>query len=65
MNGTVARALPEKGFGFIKDDSGQEYFFHRSAVIGTTFELLREGNKVTFEIEPSTKGPRAKDVRPA
>jgi CspA family cold shock protein len=40
-----------------------EHFFHRSAVRGAVFELLREGQRVEFAVEDSPKGPRAADVR--
>ena len=43
MTGTIARLQLEKGFGFIKDNAGQDYFFHRSAVVGEGMENLREG----------------------
>jgi CspA family cold shock protein len=61
--GTIARLLIDKGFGFIRDESGLEHFFHRSSVRGAVFELLREGQRVEFMIEESQKGPRAGDVR--
>ena len=61
--GTIARLLIDKGFGFIRDETGVEHFFHRSAVRGAVFELLREGQRVDFQIEESAKGPRAGDVR--
>jgi cold shock protein len=61
--GTIARLLIDKGFGFIRDEGGIEHFFHRSAVRGAVFELLREGQRVEFTAEESTKGPRAGDVR--
>ena len=61
--GTIARLLIDKGFGFIRDESGLEHFFHRSSVQGAVFELLREGQRVDFIIEESQKGPRAGDVR--
>ena len=61
--GTIARLLIDKGFGFIRDEGGIEHFFHRSAVRGAVFELLREGQRVEFSPEDSTKGPRAGDVR--
>ena len=57
--GTIARLLIDKGFGFIRDEGGIEHFFHRSAVRGAVFELLREGQRVDFTAEESTKGPRA------
>lgn len=62
-HGTIARLLIDKGFGFIRDDTGVEHFFHRSAVRGAVFELLREGQNVEFQNEDSPKGPRAADVR--
>jgi cold shock protein len=60
--GTIKRVVKDKGFGFIRDDSGQEYFFHRSAVDGD-FTRLAEGQQVAFEEERSEKGPRAGSVR--
>ena len=62
-SGTIARLLIDKGFGFIRDESGMEHFFHRSSVRDTTFEMLREGQRVEFTPEDSGKGPRAGDVR--
>ena len=62
-SGTIARLLIDKGFGFIRDESGVEHFFHRSAVRSAVFELLREGQRVEFSQEDSPKGPRAADVR--
>jgi CspA family cold shock protein len=62
-SGTIARLLIDKGFGFIRDESGVEHFFHRSAVRSAVFELLREGQRVEFTQEDSPKGPRAADVR--
>jgi cold shock protein len=61
--GTIARLLIDKGFGFIRDEGGTEHFFHRSAVRGAVFELLREGQRVEFQPEESSKGPRAGDIR--
>lgn len=61
--GTIARLLIDKGFGFIRDESGTEHFFHRSAVRDSVFELLREGQRVEFTTEESGKGPRAGGVR--
>jgi CspA family cold shock protein len=60
--GIIKRVVNDKGFGFIKGDDGREYFFHRSGT-SAMFESLREGQDVTFEEEPSAKGPRATDVR--
>ena len=60
--GTIKRLAHDKGFGFIRDDRGQEYFFHRSSVEGS-FDELHEEDQVTFEEEHSPKGPRANSVR--
>ena len=63
--GTVKRIMHDKGFGFILDERGQEYFFHRSGVVGGSFEDLDQGQQVSFELEDSPKGPRANNVRRA
>jgi cold shock protein len=60
--GTIARVLIDKGFGFIRDERGTEHFFHRSSVRNTVFELLREGQHVEFTVEDAGKGPRAGNV---
>ena len=64
VNGTIKKLVSERGFGFIAADDGREYFFHRSGTEGD-FDSLAGGEKVTFEIEPSPKGPRANRVRVA
>jgi CspA family cold shock protein len=61
--GVVKRIQRDKGFGFIRDTNGQEYFFHRSSVQGS-FDDLSEGQRVNFDEEQSPKGPRAGNVRP-
>ncbi len=65
-SGTVKKVVSDRGFGFIAADDGKEYFFHQSGLESSlTFERLREGEKVSFEIEQSQKGPRASRVRAA
>jgi CspA family cold shock protein len=61
--GTIKRIVSDKGFGFVADDSGQEYFFHQSAC--QSFDSLREGQAVTFQTGQGPKGPRAENVREA
>ena len=63
LKGTVKRLVRDRGFGFIRDDGGQEWFFHRSAVQDGGYDTLAEGQRVTFEEEPSPKGPRAANIR--
>jgi CspA family cold shock protein len=61
--GTIKR-LTDKGFGFISNEQGNDFFFHMSAVEGVRFEELREGQKVSFNEGRGPKGPRAENVRP-
>ena len=57
--GTIAR-LTDKGFGFIKRE-GQEkdLFFHSNELVGVSFDELHEGDRVSFEVGDSPKGPNA------
>lgn len=59
QTGTIIR-LTDKGFGFIKRE-GQErdLFFHSNELVEVKFDELREGDKVTFEVAESPKGPNA------
>jgi CspA family cold shock protein len=63
MTGKIRTLRGDKGFGFIKDDSGQDYFFHQSAIYGEGIADLREGDSVTFDVGEGPKGPRAENVR--
>ena len=62
--GTVKWFSDEKGFGFITpDDGSQDVFVHHSAIVGDGYRSLDEGAKVSYEAEPSDKGPRANNVQ--
>jgi cold shock protein len=63
MTGTIRTLRVDKGFGFIKGETGQEYFFHQSAIYGEGIADLREGDGVEFEVADSPKGPRAANVK--
>ena len=66
MTGTIKKVVVERGFGFITAEDGEDYFFHRSGVDPSlNFESLATGDRVSFEIEHSDKGPRARQVRAA
>jgi len=61
-NGTVKWFNESKGFGFLSCEDGIDYFCHHSNISGDGFKTLSEGEKVTFDIEESDKGPRAINV---
>ena len=64
MNGTIKTLRVDKGFGFIRDSSGNDIFFHASAIYGEGIDMLREGDGVEFELgDDGPKGPRATSVR--
>jgi CspA family cold shock protein len=64
MKGIVKRINLEKGYGFIRaaSASGEEYFFHKSALKNVKIEDLEEGTEVEFEDSDGAKGPRAEDI---
>jgi cold shock CspA family protein len=63
MTGTIRTLNADRGFGFIRGEDGNEYFFHRSELRGgLNFEQLRQGQRVSFQPRESDKGPRAADI---
>lgn len=60
--GTVKWFNGKKGFGFIERQGGDDVFVHYSAIAGTGFKNLNEGDQVTFEVENGPKGPQAVNV---
>ncbi|HKL50889.1 MAG TPA: cold-shock protein [Wenzhouxiangellaceae bacterium] len=61
--GTVKWFNDAKGFGFIsQDDGGKDVFVHFSALTGSGFKSLAEGQKVQFEVTDGAKGPQASNV---
>ena len=63
--GTVKWFNEAKGFGFISPSDGSaDVFVHHSAIQGTGFKTLAEGQAVTFTTERGQKGPAAANVVP-
>jgi len=61
--GTVKWFNAEKGYGFIAEDGGPDVFVHYSAIEGTGYKSLEEGDRVEFEVSAGQKGPQADAVR--
>ena len=63
MNGTIKKIVADRGFGFIsREGEAKDLFFHSKDMKGVTFEAMKEGDKVTFEIAEGEKGPSAVNV---
>jgi cold shock protein len=65
--GTIKKLVSDRGFGFIQQSDGTDLFFHRSAVQGTSFDELGEGQSVTYEkaMDPRRNKESAEKVTPA
>ena len=61
-NGIVKWFDERKGYGFIEQEDGPDVFVHHSGISGEGFKSLREGDRVTFDIEQGQKGPSAVNV---
>jgi CspA family cold shock protein len=62
--GTVKWFNESKGFGFISpSDGGKDVFVHFSAIQGSGFKTLAEGQNVSFDVEDGPKGPQASNVQ--
>lgn len=62
ITGEVKWFNAEKGYGFIKHDGGPDVFVHYSAINGSGYRSLNEGDRVEFEIVEGTKGKQANEV---
>lgn len=62
MVGKVKWFSPEKGYGFIAREGGDDVFVHFSAIQDERFKTLNEGQDVEFEIVEGARGPQAANV---
>lgn len=60
--GTVKWFDEAKGFGFISQESGPDVFAHFSAISGSGFKTLVEGQQVQFTVTQGKKGPQAENI---
>ena len=51
-----------KGYGFIQRDDGQDFFVHYTAIQEEGFKTLTEGQRVSFDVVETDKGPKATNV---
>ena len=63
-SGTVKWFDPNRGYGFIRPEQGEDVFVHISAVQASGLQTLQEGQAIEFDIEQGRKGPQAANVRP-
>ncbi|MGD2272670.1 MAG: cold shock domain-containing protein [Desulfobacterales bacterium] len=61
-NGIVKWFSNKKGYGFIEKEEGGDLFVHYTAINMAGYKTLAQGDRVTFEIEESERGPAAKNV---
>ena len=62
--GIVKFFNPAKGFGFIAPEGGgKDVFVHASALEAAGMHFLKEGDKVTFEVQPDPKGSKAVNLK--
>ena len=61
--GTVKWFNNEKGYGFISREGGSDLFVHYTAIQGSGYRSLEEGQNVEFEVSQGPKGDQATDVR--
>jgi len=60
--GTVKWFNATKGYGFIARDGAEDVFVHYSAINGSGYRALDEGQQVEFTVVAGEKGPQAQDV---
>jgi cold shock protein len=63
MTGIIKSLVRDRGFGFIaREGEAKDLFFHSKDLSGVTFEELKEGDAVAFDVVQGPKGPAAQNV---
>jgi CspA family cold shock protein len=63
IKGTVKWFNDKKGFGFLtREDGEKDCFVHHTAILGSGYKSLREGEQVEFDVVEGAKGPAAENV---
>jgi len=62
VEGTIKWFNEKKGYGFIQQDNGPDIFVHYTSISAEGFKTLAEGQRVKFDIEEGSKGPKAVNV---
>ncbi|HBQ01818.1 MAG: cold-shock protein [Pseudomonadales bacterium] len=62
ITGTVKWFDEQKGFGFIERQGGTDVFVHFSAIEGSGYKSLTEGQRVEFNVSQGQKGPQADNI---
>jgi len=63
MKGQIVRLVRDRGFGFVRAEAGQEYFFHATGIENRTFESLGGGESVEFDLAVAPRANRERAVR--
>ncbi|MBW1698001.1 MAG: cold shock domain-containing protein [Deltaproteobacteria bacterium] len=53
----------KKGYGFIEREEGKDLFVHHTSIDMPGFRTLAEGDRVSFEVNETERGPEAKNVK--
>lgn len=62
MRGQIVRLVRERGFGFLRSESGQEVFFHRTELQDASFDALRGDEQVEYDMGTDARSGRERAV---
>ena len=66
MTGKIKKLVSDRRFGFITPEGeSKDIFFHEQSLSGVTYDELKEGDAVTFDVAQGEKGPKAENVKKA